>query len=163
MTGRPLWSGLAGLSGSQVLVRASQRAWDPPAGVAMVHAASASRAARRGAVAVHADFPGGRVDHGSDVVDGVGGEAAAVGVLEDRLGAVGDVDAEQLVVGDVAVHPLGARRQRGEHFVGFRRDGGELFARQRAGPGGLGRGVEVRLIGPPTIVDHAGRFEPPAV
>ena len=51
-------------------------------------------------------FGGGGIDEGCDLMDCVDGEPAAASVFADHVGAGGVVDAEDLVVGHVAVDPL---------------------------------------------------------
>src|SRR6185369_12302211 len=51
----------------------------------------------------------------------------------DHLGIVSDVNAEDFVVSDVALLPLDAGRQRGQHFIRHRRGGPQLGGRQSAG------------------------------
>src|SRR6478752_2894621 len=49
------------------------------------------------------------VNHGTDLVHGVDGQTSETCVFADGLGVIGDVDAEDLVVGDVALLPLHPR------------------------------------------------------
>ena len=51
-------------------------------------------------------FGGGGVDDGLDDADGVGGEATLGSVAADYLFVGGDVDAVELVLGDIGVEPL---------------------------------------------------------
>ena len=57
------------------------------------------------------------------VEDGVDGKPAAAAVLADDLLGGGHVDAGDLVVGDVALHPLDVGSEVAEHLVGLAGDG----------------------------------------
>src|SRR5258705_7099355 len=51
---------------------------------------------------------GRRIDDRTDEVDGIGGQTGQPRMLANDVGIVGEVDAEDLVVGDVALLPLDA-------------------------------------------------------
>src|SRR5689334_21814486 len=100
---------------------------------------AATPATRRGGRAAWRPISGHlarrRIDGLADPVDDVGGEAAASGVLHDRVLVLGDVDAVELVGGDVAVQPLDAGRHLVEDVVRRAGGGGQLVRRHGAEPG----------------------------
>jgi hypothetical protein len=73
-------------------------------------------------------FGGGRVHDRAHARDPVGGEAAALRVLLDDLRRVRVVDAVQLVVHHVAMHPLNVLAQRVNDAVRLLRHGAQLLA-----------------------------------
>jgi hypothetical protein len=72
------------------------------------------------------------VDQGFDFVDGVGGEAALGGVVADGLFVGGDVDAVDLVLGDVALDPLNFGAHVAEDAAGLLRNCLEVAGREVA-------------------------------
>src|SRR6266446_38225 len=80
------------------------------------------------------DVAGRGIDHGGQAGDLVGREAAAAGVLQDDVRIRGDVDAVELVVGDVAVEPVDLGPQVGDDLVGLLRDRPQLLGGKAAGP-----------------------------
>src|SRR5260370_1177201 len=79
-------------------------------------------------------FGCGGVDHGADLGDTVGREAALPSVLTHELLAGGDVHAIDLVRGHEALHPLDLRPQPTQHGTRLLGDGLELGLRQLARP-----------------------------
>src|SRR5450631_3922952 len=77
---------------------------------------------------------GCRVDHRDHSVNRVGGEASPARVLPDEVLARGDVDAEGLVAGDVALDPLHFRAEVAEHPTRLLCDRGELILRRSTDP-----------------------------
>jgi hypothetical protein len=71
-------------------------------------------------------FGGGGVDDGFDGGDGVGGEACVCGVFADEVFAGCDVDADDLVRGDVGVDPLDLGTEVSEDRAGVLGGGYEL-------------------------------------
>src|SRR5690606_27929806 len=78
-----------------------------------------------------------RVDDRLDLLDPVGGEAAAAGVLADGLLVRGDVDAVHLVAGDERLHPVVGDVHLLQHAVGRAGDAAELLGGHGAGAGDL--------------------------
>ena len=78
---------------------------------------------------------GHRVDHRADAADDVDREAAPLGVLADGGLVLGDVDAVDLAVGDVALLPRRPTVHVGEHLVRLARDGAQLLGGEQAGAG----------------------------
>src|SRR5262249_41526553 len=76
---------------------------------------------------------GGGVDHPGDRRDAVRREAAAAGVLVDDVLVGGDVDAVDLVVGDVALLPPDLRPEAREHLVRLLADGPQLVVAELPG------------------------------
>jgi dienelactone hydrolase len=74
-----------------------------------------------------------RVGDGDHLVDGCRRETAQCCVLGDDLLVLGQVHAEDLVPSDVALLPLDARGERGQHVVGGLRPLRQLLGRHRAG------------------------------
>ena len=72
----------------------------------------------------------GAVEARGDLGDEVRREAAAAGVLEDDVGALGLVDAVDLVAGDVAVAPLVRALQLRDRVVGRRGDAAKIVVGQ---------------------------------
>src|SRR5205085_3475234 len=77
--------------------------------------------------AVRRLFRGRRIDDRSDLVDLIGGKAAALGMLADQILVGGAIDAINLVVGDVAVDPLDLRPEITEDGAGGLRGHLEVF------------------------------------
>src|SRR5687768_3501817 len=77
------------------------------------------------------------VDHLTHLRDLVGRKPALLRVLPDHLHVGGDVHAVDLVVGDVARHPLDLRAQVLEHAARLLRDPLELFPGEPARAGQL--------------------------
>src|SRR5882757_11357936 len=75
---------------------------------------------------VGSDVSGRGIDDGAHLMDGVSGQAGKSGVLTYGVGIVGDVDAEDLVVGDEALLPLDAGRKGGKGLVRYRGRGAQL-------------------------------------
>src|SRR4029453_14610604 len=69
----------------------------------------------------------GGVDHRAHTRDAIRREAADSRVLANHLFVIGDVDAVDLVVGDVAFHPLDLRPESAEHAAGLLGDGTEFL------------------------------------
>jgi hypothetical protein len=76
-------------------------------------------------------------EHGRDLRYQVGREAAAAGVLEHVLGALGVVDAVDLVARHVGVAPGVGARQPLHRLVGLLGDAAQLLLGQLAGTGDL--------------------------
>ena len=68
-----------------------------------------------------------RIDHRLDFGNDVGGEAGQPCMLPDHRLVLGEIDAERLVVGDVAFLPLDARSQLGERVVRLMSDRAEAL------------------------------------
>src|SRR5580658_5734231 len=68
-------------------------------------------------------FGGSGIDDAADLRDAVGREAALARMLPYHLLVGRDVNAVNLVVGDVALQPLDLRAEIGEHRAGLLRDG----------------------------------------
>lgn len=91
---------------------------------------AASRLGRRSALLL---LFGDRIDDRRHNADAVYGEAAEFGVAADGCLIGGDVDAVDLVFGDVAVDPLDLRSEGAEHVAGLLADGLKLAWREAAG------------------------------
>lgn len=76
---------------------------------------------------------GDRIDDRRDNADAVYGEAAEFGVAADGGLVGGDVDAVDLVFGNVAVDPLDVRSEGSEHVAGLLTDRLQLAWREAAG------------------------------
>ena len=74
----------------------------------------------------------GGVDHLPHLGDLGGREAAHLSVLTDRVLVLGQIDAERLVVGYVALDPLNVGSKLVERLVGLRRSAAKLLALERA-------------------------------
>jgi hypothetical protein len=82
----------------------------------------------------------GAVEHGRDLTDEIGGEAAASRVFEDVFGGARLVHAVDLVARDVAVPPRVRPAQRRDDVVGLLRDPAQLLVGELAcAPGSRAR------------------------
>jgi FAD dependent oxidoreductase len=78
---------------------------------------------------------GGRIDHLAHLGNLRRREAADLRVLADDVLVFRQIDAERLVGGDVALHPLDVGAELGQHGIGFRRRAAELFSLERTDRG----------------------------
>src|SRR5687767_11691977 len=77
------------------------------------------------------------IDHRFHFEDLVRREPALFGVAADQVLARGDVDAEELVAGDVALQPLDPRAELAEDIAALLGDPAELRGGELAGSGQL--------------------------
>src|SRR5438105_15016793 len=77
----------------------------------------------------------GRINHRAHLRDAIGREAALFGVLAHGLFIGRDVDAIDLVVGDVTLHPLDLWAHAAQHSARFLRDALQLRFGQLSGVG----------------------------
>ena len=75
------------------------------------------------------------VDHSADSGDTIGGNADAPGMFKDGCFVGREVDAINLVAGDIAMHPLNIRTQRLENVDGLSRKLAQFRLREIADSG----------------------------
>src|SRR4051812_28059823 len=80
---------------------------------------------------------GGRVDYLAHLGDLVGRKSADLGVLADDAFILGEIDAERLVVGDVALDPLDVGGKLIQRLVRLGSCGAQLLALEGADLGNL--------------------------
>src|SRR5579872_287607 len=99
------------------------------------------------------------VDYDADGLDGVGREAAELGVFSDRRFVRGDVDAVDFVVGDEGFQPLDLRPEFAQDRAGFLRDLDKLLFAELPGTWDISFDHKLRHEIPPETGQHSIAME----